>query len=157
MSATVYSDANHQGPFAQIRPGFFSGRDQGLREFRNQTACGSGEGPDTAISSIRVGPSTIVTLYGRQPPSASTKQGTTRPYSPAGDSAGGADFTGHRGPPPQPDPQPQEVELVLTPAVYELLIGPPKGSKGRRRMWVGITIFSLFILVLVLVLGNAAR
>lgn len=68
MTATVYRDALFQGPFAQIRPGFFSGRD--LRGFRNQAPYDSGEDLDNAISSVRVGPNTIVALYGGQAPSA---------------------------------------------------------------------------------------
>ena len=69
MSVTVYRDTNFQGPFARIRPGFFSGQD--LKGYYNQSAYGSGEDLDNAISSIRVGPNTIVALYGGQSPSAS--------------------------------------------------------------------------------------
>lgn len=69
MAVTVYRDTNYQGPFARIRPGFFSGQD--LRGFRNQSAYGAGEDLDNAISSIRVGPNTIAALYGGQSPSAS--------------------------------------------------------------------------------------
>jgi hypothetical protein len=69
MSVTIYRDTNYQGPFARIRPGFYSGQD--LRGFRNQSAYGAGEDLDNAISSIRVGPNTIVALYGGQSPSAS--------------------------------------------------------------------------------------
>ena len=69
MSITVYRDTNYQGPFARIRPGFFSGQD--LRGFRNQSAYGAGEDLDNAISSIRVGPNTIAALYGGLSSSAS--------------------------------------------------------------------------------------
>lgn len=69
MSVTVYRDAGYQGPFAHIRPGFFSGRD--LVGYYNQSAYGSGEDLDNAISSLRVGPNTIAALYGGQGPSAS--------------------------------------------------------------------------------------
>jgi hypothetical protein len=69
MSVSIYRDTNYQGPFARIRPGFYSGQD--LRGFRNQSAYGAGEDLDNAISSIRVGPNTIVALYGGQSPSAS--------------------------------------------------------------------------------------
>jgi hypothetical protein len=70
MSLTVYRDANFQGPFARIRPGFFSGRD--LRGFRNRAAYDSGEDLQNAISSVRVGPNTVAALYGGLAPSASS-------------------------------------------------------------------------------------
>jgi hypothetical protein len=69
MSVTVYRDSNYQGPFARIRPGFFSGQD--LKGYYNRSAYGSGEDLDNAISSIRVGPNTIIALYGGQAPTAS--------------------------------------------------------------------------------------
>ena len=69
MSATIYRDTNYQGPFAQIHPGIYSRQD--LQAFRNQSAVR--EGLDNAISSMRVGPNTIVALYGGEPPSASAR------------------------------------------------------------------------------------
>ena len=62
MSITVYRDVDFKGPFARMRPGFFSGQD--LRGFHNQSAYGAGEDLDNAINSIRVGPNTIAALYG---------------------------------------------------------------------------------------------
>lgn len=68
-TATVYRDVDYQGPFARMLPGFYSGQD--LQGFYHQSAYGSGEDLDNAISSIRVGFNTIVALYGGQSPSAS--------------------------------------------------------------------------------------
>ena len=70
MSLTVYRDINYQGPFARIRSGFFSGRD--LVGYYNQSAYGSGEDLDNAISSLRVDLNTIVTIYASQSPTASS-------------------------------------------------------------------------------------
>jgi hypothetical protein len=66
----VYRDKDFQGPFAHIRPGFYTGRD--LVGFRSRSAYGSGEDLDNAISSIRVGPNTIAALYRGTAPSASS-------------------------------------------------------------------------------------
>jgi hypothetical protein len=69
MSATVYRDVEFQGTFARMSPGFVSGRE--LRGYRHQSAYGSGEDLDNAISSIRVEPNTIVALYGGHSATAS--------------------------------------------------------------------------------------
>ena len=56
MTATVYKDLNFQGVYAQLRPGFYSGRDLvGCPHL--STNC---EDLDNAISSIRVDPNTVV-------------------------------------------------------------------------------------------------
>ena len=70
MSVIVYRDTDYQGPFARIRPGFYTGQD--LRGFRNKSVYGSGEDLNNAISSIRVEGNTIVALYGSHAPSASS-------------------------------------------------------------------------------------
>lgn len=67
MSATVYRDTNFQGAFAHLRPGFVSGR--GLVGYLNRST--HGEDLDNEISSVRVGPNTIVVLFTGQSMSAS--------------------------------------------------------------------------------------
>ena len=56
MSATVYKNVNHQGIYAQLRPGFYSGRDL-VGCPHQSTSC---EDLDNAINSIRVDPNVIV-------------------------------------------------------------------------------------------------
>jgi len=56
MSATVYKNVNYQGVYAQLRPGFYSGRDL-VGCPHQSTSC---EDLDNAINSIRVDPNVIV-------------------------------------------------------------------------------------------------
>jgi hypothetical protein len=56
MSATVYKNVNYQGVYAQLHPGFYSGRDL-VGCPHQSTSC---EDLDNAINSIRVDPNVIV-------------------------------------------------------------------------------------------------
>lgn len=56
MAVTVYKDAGHQGVFARLGPGFYSGRDL-VGCPHQSTSC---EDLDNAINSMRVDPNTIV-------------------------------------------------------------------------------------------------
>ena len=56
MSVTVYKDVNYQGIYAQLRPGFYSGRDL-VGCPHQSTSC---EDLDNAINSIRVDPNVVV-------------------------------------------------------------------------------------------------